>query len=332
MAKNNVKPYGSSNNRNRTLSNKKNLGVKISKKTKKQSDNSDNSLENTTRIRIDSKRINDAESLDTSFLEGRIDKKVRDNNKAKEKILKEKKQIIFDFEIIKWIFFSLAFLCIIVLAIVYFKNSPLFKIDDSSVTINEKKSKSKEKEQAEKIVLDSNYLFVGDYSINKLNFEDLDYHYVKSSSDELTSSNVLNDIDSKIYTFNPSDIFIQVGTYDLNEDKSNTEIISNYRKIINGIKKNRSYANINIISLLYINKDVDEYDSDIFNDKVSNDKIRKLNNEIKSLCNEMNVNYIEMNELYNSNDELDSKYTSNGIYLNDEGNELVIKKIKEYLE
>ena len=332
MAKNNVKPYGSSNNRNRTLSNKKNLGVKISKKTKKQSDNSDNSLENTTRIRIDSKRINDAESLDTSFLEGRIDKKVRDNNKAKEKILKEKKQIIFDFEIIKWIFFSLAFLCIIVLAIVYFKNSPLFKIDDSSVTINEKESKSKEKEQAEKIVLDSNYLFVGDYSINKLNFEDLDYHYVKSSSDELTSSNVLNDIDSKIYTFNPSDIFIQVGTYDLNEDKSNTEIISNYRKIINGIKKNRSYANINIISLLYINKDVDEYDSDIFNDKVSNDKIRKLNNEIKSLCNEMNVNYIEMNELYNSNDELDSKYTSNGIYLNDEGNELVIKKIKEYLE
>lgn len=331
MAKNNVKPYGSSNNRNRTLSNKKNLGVKISKKTKKQNEGSDNSLENTTRIRIDSKRINDAESLDTSFLEGRIDKKVRDNSKAKEKILKEKKQIIFDFEIIKWIFFSLAFLCVIVLAIVYFKNSPLFKIDDSSVTINEKESKSKDKKLNEENVLDSNYLFVGDYSINKLNFEDLDYHYVKSSSDELTTSDLLDNINSRIYTFNPSDVFIQLGAYDLNEDKSIDDIVSNYRKIIDGIKKNRPYANINVISLLYINENVEDYDSEKFSDNLSNDKIKKLNNEIKSLCDGMNINYIEIDDLFD-NDELNSKYTSNGIYLNDEGNELVIKKIKEYLE
>ena len=330
MAKKTVKPYGSSNNRNRTLSNKKISGTKIPKKNKKQNDNSDNSLENTTRIRIDSSRINDAESLDTSFLEGRLDKKVRDNNKAKEKILKEKKQIIFDFEIIKWIFFSLAFLCVIVLAIVYFKNSPLFKIDDSDVTIKEIKNNTTNNNSDG--IVDSNYLFVGDYSINKLDFSDLDYHYVKSSENELTSKKLLDNVRNMVYDFNPSDIFIQVGVYDLKEDMSNDDIVSNYRDIINGIKKNRSYANINVVSLLYINEEVEEYDSNVLGDNVNNDKIKKLNNEIKSLCDDKNVNYIELNDLYNSSGDLDSKYTENGIYLNDDGKELVIKKLKEYLE
>ena len=34
--------------------------------------------------------------LDTSFLEGRLDKKSKDNIKTKEKILKERKQVLFN--------------------------------------------------------------------------------------------------------------------------------------------------------------------------------------------------------------------------------------------
>ena len=51
-------------------------------------------LENTMRIRIDRERIEDSESLDTSFLEGRAHKRVQNNKTAKEKILIEKKPTI----------------------------------------------------------------------------------------------------------------------------------------------------------------------------------------------------------------------------------------------
>jgi len=331
MTKKNIKPYGSSNGRNRTLSNKNISGLGTKKKVKKQKESGDNSLEATTKIRIDSNRINDAESLDTSFLEGRLDKKVRDNSKAKEKILKEKKQIFFEFEIIKWIFFTLAFLCIIILAIIYFKNSPLFKIDDNSVPISDKSVKKQEKD-GNNVVIDSNYLFVGDFYIDKLNFDDLDYHYVKSSDEKLTTESLLEDMKSKVYDFNPSDIFIQVGVNDLNDDVSIDDIISNYNKIISEIKKNRSYAKIYIIALNYINNDIDEFDSSILSNNVDNDKIKKLNNELKTLAENEKVNYIEIDELYTDNDKLDSRYTDNGIYLNDDGNKIVIESVKDYLE
>ena len=331
MTKKNIKPYGSSSGRNRTLSNKNISGLGTKKKVKKQKESGDNSLEATTKIRIDSNRINDAESLDTSFLEGRLDKKVRDNSKAKEKILKEKKQIFFEFEIIKWIFFTLAFLCIIILAIIYFKNSPLFKIDDNSVPISDKSVKKQEKDE-NNVVIDSNYLFVGDFYIDKLNFDDLDYHYVKSSDEKLTTESLLEDMKSKVYDFNPSDIFIQVGVNDLNDDVSIDDIISNYNKIISEIKKNRSYAKIYIIALNYINNDIDEFDSSILSNNVDNDKIKKLNNELKTLAENEKVNYIEIDELYTDNDKLDSRYTDNGIYLNDDGNKIVIESVKDYLE
>ena len=333
MTKKNVKPYGSSNNRNRTLSNKNNSTTSVLKKNKNQVNNNDNSLEATTKIRIDSGRINDAESLDTSFLEGRLEKKVRDNNKAKEKILKEKRKILFDFEIIKWIFFSLAFLCIVILAVIYLKNSPLLKVDTDSTIDNKKSFVYREKENvAEENIIDSNYLFVGDTYIDKLDFSSLDYHYVKSFDNDLTTEKLLDNMREKIYVFNPSDIFIQVGINDLKDDVSIDDIISNYSEIIDKIKDNRPYANINIMALYYLNDDVDDYDSEVYGDNVDNDKIKKLNNRLNKMSVEKKVKFIEINDLFNTSDKLNSQYTDDGIYLNKDGNKLFIKRIKEYLE
>ena len=331
MAKKSFKPYGSSNNRNRTLNNKKSQSTSILKKSKKNNDDIDKAFEATTKIRIDSSRINDAESLDTSFLEGRLDKKVRNNKKAKEKILKEKKQVIFNFEIIKWIFFSLAFLCIVILAIIYLKNSPLFKIEYEAK--ENKKSIINEKKKDEEVVkIDSNYLFVGDLYIDKLDFKNSDYHYVKSFEKDLTTEKLLDNMKKMIYDFNPSDIFIQIGIYDIDNDVSIDEFVSNYKEIIDEIKKNRPYANINIMGIYFINEDVDGYDSEIYSDKVNNNIINKFNNKIKKIADDKGVNYFDVDILSNDSNKLDSRYTDNGIYLNDDGNEKIVKRIKEYLE
>ena len=80
----------------------------------------------------------------------------------------------------------------------------------------------------------------------------------------MTSSDLFNHIKERIYCYNPSHIFINIGINDLADNKSNNEIIENLSKIIEGIKGiSRPVAKICIESLYPINKDVDDYDSDI---------------------------------------------------------------------
>ena len=76
-------------------------------------------------------------------------------------------------------------------------------------------------------IVDDNYLFVGDFSIDKLNKDDfgLDYHYVKSSEENLTTSALIDDLKKKIYDYNPSDVFLNIGMTDLKDNKSIDEII-----------------------------------------------------------------------------------------------------------
>ena len=57
------------------------------KKIQKKREMDKETLENTMKIRIDRERLEDSESLDTSFLEGRAHKRVQNNKTAKEKIL-----------------------------------------------------------------------------------------------------------------------------------------------------------------------------------------------------------------------------------------------------
>ena len=330
MAKNSVKSYDSSNNRKRTL-NGKNKSSYLSNKNKndKKKSNKDNSLENTTRIRIDDGRINDAESLDTSFLEGRLEKKSKDNIKTKERILKERKQIFFNFEIIKCVFFGLAFICLVVLGVVYLRDSKLFKIDTNPI-INKQKDKDKEVINNEKVV-DKNYLFVGDFYIDKYKFDDLEYYYVKSSKDDLTTGKLLDDMKKMVYDFNPSVIFIQLGFNDLKEDKSIDEIVDNYKKIINNIKDNRPYAKIVINSLLPINDEKDDFDSDRVSGSYADDVI-KLNKKLNDLCSDEKIDYLDLYDLLSDDDKLNGDYTDNGIDLNDEGYNKIFDKINEYLE
>lgn len=328
MGKNSVKSYGSPSNRSRTISNNKKNTNKKNKKEEKTLQ-SDKSLENTTRIRIDDNRINDAESLDTSFLEGRLERKSKDNLKTKEKILKERKQILFNFEIIKFVFFGLAFICVFVLGFVFLRDSSLFKIKETPSIERKKDTDNKSDDVSNDI--DKNYVFVGDSYINKYNFDDLDYYYVKSSNDDLTTGRLLDNMKKMIYDFNPSIVFIQVGFNDLNDGRTIDDIVNDYKKIIDNIKDNRPYAKIVINSLLPVNRDIEDFDSDRVKDSY-NDDVLKLNNNLKVLASNKKIDYIDLYSILSEDNKLNDKYTNNGIDLNDEGYKKVVNEIKKYLE
>ena len=144
-------------------SNKNNKG-KSSNKNKinslKNSDRNSKDLEVTTKIRVDKNRINDSDSLDTSFLDGRIQKKAEDNKKIKDKILEEKKDYSSYLNVIKNIFYYLFAICIFIVVIfILLRNHPFtsLNVNDSQVKDD---SLSQETREIEKGEIDRNYLFV----------------------------------------------------------------------------------------------------------------------------------------------------------------------------
>ena len=313
------------------MSVKKNKPYSTPKRTVKKKNNTNKSFDVTTRIRVDEIRLNDSDSLDTSFLEGRVERQAKkDTKKVKEKILRDNSKKIKYLDILKKLLFSIALVtCIVLLSIYlfnYIKDNRIFK--NTSKTDNTEKKTSKN----EANVIDDNYLLVGDYYIDLFDIKkyDLDYHYVKSTSKDLTTSKLIDDIDSLVYKYNPSIVFLEVGMYDLNDDIDINKIVENYEKIINLIKENRPFADIIVESLVPIDRDASDFDDDFYSDDLDNDDIKELNSKLKKLAESKKVTYIDLYSMLEKDGKLDSEYTSNGIALNDNGYKQLLKMIKKY--
>ena len=130
---------------------------------------------------------------------------------------------------------------------------------------------------------------------------------------ESLSATVLKDLESRVYRYNPSVGFIMIGTNDMLDNLSNEETISNVGKIVDGIKKNRPSAVINVISLFPVNT---SNDSKVVHEMVrtrNNKDINIMNKGIKKMCKEKKVTYIDVNSLLlDKNNSLDINYTTDG--------------------
>ena len=203
---------------------------------------------------------------------------------------------------------------------------------------NLKKVKSREKvitKTVEKKVVDDNYLFLGD-SIT--DFYDLDKYYeglpvVNSGINGNRTTDILNDMKDRVYRYNPSKVFLLIGTNDIIDGKGNDEIIDNIKKIIELIKKNRPYAEIYLESIYPVNK--------TDNDKISlsmvssrdNDQIIEINKKLKKYCDEKKITYIDLySKLVNDEGNLKLDYTKEGLHLSDDGYKVVTEEISKYIK
>ena len=285
------------------MSVRKNKPYSTPKRTvKRKNENSNKKFDVTTRIRVDELRLNDSDSLDTSFLEGRVGlageghyagflegrverQSRKDTKKVKEKILKDNSKKIKLLDKIKKILFGLAIItCIILLSIYlvnFIKSNHIFSDLDKKENNNVVDEKDDKKEVSK---IDDNYLLVGDYIIDEFNLDDydLDYHYVKSVNKGLTTRKLADSMNDYVYKYNPSIVFLQVGIYDLNDKTDIKDIINNYKQIIDNIKENRSYADICVESLIPINRNAKDFDEDFFNDDLDNDDIKEFNSKLKA--------------------------------------------------
>lgn len=293
------------------------------KKIQKKREMDKETLENTMKIRIDRERLEDSESLDTSFLEGRVHKKAQDNKKVKEEILREKKESGIPFSVLKIL------LALVLLIIIIFVFQIVFITPNNR---EEEVIKEDNVVQKEDSIIDRNYLFVGDYHTLDFDLEDLflENYYVKSVDEKLTTTSLLDNIKSMIYVYNPSIVFIEVGMNDLLEERDMSDILDDMEKIIKGIQENRPYAKIYVESLYPINKDIKDFDSDY--EEIDYSEIEDYNEELKDLCNTLNVSYLDIYKEISENHELKKKYTDNGVALNDLGYEKIYKIIRNVVD
>lgn len=310
---------------------KKKNGSANSKVTKKEEEIEILDKTNSFDIIIDDDRLKDKESLDFSFIDGKRKKKkakkdieILEEVDYKEElknidIPKKERNGSDAFSTILIIVFS--FVLGFLICFIWAKESDHFTVIE------------KEKEEVIKteIVVDDNYLFVGDSITARY---DLDKYYngmpvVNSGVSSNKTTDILNDMNNRIYKYNPSKVILLIGTNDYSS-LSNSDTVKNIGKIIDGIKDNREYAEIYVQSIYPVNKEI--------NDGVSvkdrnNKDISEMNSNIKKLCKEKSVNYINMYDLLVDEDgNLDDDYTKDGLHLDSDGYEVVTEEIMKILK
>lgn len=171
------------------------------------------------------------------------------------------------------------------------------------------------------------YLFLGDsitaqYDVMKY-FPG--YSVVNSGIGGNTTDDILENMYERVYRYNPSTVFLMIGTNDVNHGKSSEEVFDNIKKIINLIQSNLPQARIFIESITPSRGDWGETDN--------NEKREDINNLLKNEYKDSEVVYIDLYSIVkekNSN-KIQNKYTKDGLHLNEAAYEQISKELKKHM-
>ena len=179
-------------------------------------------------------------------------------------------------------------------------------------------------------VVPDNYLFLGD---SLTDYFDLETYFpgkpvVNSGIAGNTTDQILESMKTRVYDYNPSKIFLLIGTNDLRDGKSQEAVVQNIEKIIEEIQTNRKQADIFVESLYPVNASV----SSAVGIR-SNETIQNINVQLKEYCKEKNLTYIDLHaKLQDEQGNLQTQYTVDGLHLSDAGYQIVAGVLQEYLK
>lgn len=181
-----------------------------------------------------------------------------------------------------------------------------------------------------------NIVFLGDSITDWCPFEELYEDYipiVNSGKAGYRTFELLPELEELVYQYNPTKVFILIGTNDLNTHTGKDALVNNIEKMIKRIKKHRPKCKIYVQSIYPVNRtDDDKIDLEKVS-KRENSEIKEVNKEIKVLCKKHNVTYINVfKHLTDEDGNLAIKYTKDGLHLNDLGYLKVTKILTPYVE
>ena len=206
------------------------------------------------------------------------------------------------------------------------------------------KSKSLQTKQIteQKVILDweatikknDNFVFLGDsiidwYPISEM--YDKAIPIINSGIAGYETHDILDRMDEMVYRYNPTKVFLLIGTNDLkykdNKDDEE-EVAKNIEKIITQIKENRPKAKIYVQSIYPVNREMKNNASE----ERYNEEIKEVNKKVESYCKDNDITYINMYDLLkDDNDNFNETYTNDGLHPNTLGYITITKKLMQYM-
>lgn len=202
-------------------------------------------------------------------------------------------------------------------------------------TFNHNKVKIVTKTKIKKeTVVPENIVFLGDSITDYWDLKKYfpDNHVVNSGIAGNITDDILDDMENRAYKYNPSKLFLLIGTNDFIKDRTNKEIEDNIEKIIKEIKENRPDTKIYLESIYPINdSDDDKINMAMVNTKRKNSRIKEVNEKLKEIAKNEKVTYIDIyDKLTDDKGLLKLDYTKEGLHISDKGYEVIANEIKKY--
>ncbi len=177
-----------------------------------------------------------------------------------------------------------------------------------------------------------NFVFLGDsifdwYPIKEM--YDSSIPIVNSGRAGYETQDILDRMDEMVYRYNPTKVFILIGTNDLNyEDDDEQKVADNIEKIVELIKENRPTTKIYLQSIYPINRNMENHGAQ----ERYNDEIQEVNSRLKDYCKKNDVTYIDMYDVLKDDDgNFKEEYTKDGLHPSTLGYIAITKKLMEYM-
>ena len=146
------------------------------------------------------------------------------------------------------------------------------------------------------------------------------------------TTDILNDLENRVYKYNSTKVFLLIGINDLKAGISNDEVLNNIEIIIKKIKENSKDTTIYVESLYPISNEEDIKNIKKIVPKTDNNEIKETNKKLNELCKKYNIKYINVyDKLLNDKGSLKKDYTTDGLHLNDLGYFKVTKVLEKYV-
>ena len=253
--------------------------------------------------------------LDSSFIEGKLSSKKVDSNSDTVVVFND--DISVKYRVKSIIMYVLIALLLGVLIYLYFNPNEVEVIKN-------------------KYIVDENIVFLGDsitedYEVDEY-FEDS--NVVNSGVSGNKTDDILDDMEDRVYRYNPSKVFLNMGINDLDsKDADVLDIYNNIVEIFEGIKENRELSELYFISIYPINdSDDDKIDHGMVNWR-NPELVSEVNEKVKEYCEKNDIVYIDLySKMVDSEGLLKLDYTTEGLHISDEGYDLITDELIKYIK
>ena len=231
---------------------------------------------------------------------------------------------------------SIAVVLIMICAFsISFQNEKNMNIKNLENNLNQINKNNNEKKEID--YKSQNYLFLGDSITEFYHLEDYydkKLYVVNSGISGNSTYNILDDMYNRVYKYNPTKVFLLIGTNDLSHQTDN-QIINNINEIVKLIHKNRNKTEIYVESIYPVNNVTEGNDIviDWMVAERNNDRIKGINKVLKENSKKYDYTYLDLySKLEDEDGLLKLDYTVDGLHISDEGYKLITKEIMKVIE